>query len=98
MRPTLGIVFGVVPIGEDRAEDRRVQGLDAAVEERRVAGQFAHVAGVDAGGDQVCARAPGRIDRHTARDQVLRQFDRARAIVKREERGFAPGIDGGRHA
>jgi hypothetical protein len=76
-------------IGQDPAEDARMERLHPAVEERRKAGQLGDVVRRDAVLAQMRARSAGRIDRRAARGERSRKFDDAGAIVDREERRLA---------
>jgi hypothetical protein len=76
-------------IGQDTAEDARVERLHPAIEERRKAGQLGDVVRRDAVLAQVRARSAGRVERRAARRERARKLDDARTIVDREERRFA---------
>ncbi len=82
----LGQVSGVAAIGEDPAEDARVQRLHAAVEERREAGQIADVERLDAVLDQVRARPAGRVDRQPRSRERAGELDHTATLVDREQR------------
>jgi len=81
-----GEVGWILAVGEDPAENARMQRFHAAVEQRRKPGELADVERGNAMGDQMRARAAGRIDRHPAQRKFAREFNDARAIVHREER------------
>ncbi len=83
----LGDVRSVIAIGENPAEHARMERLHATVEECGKAREIADVSRIDAVLDEVFARAAGRIDRHAAGFEFAREFDDARAIVHREQRG-----------
>ena len=80
-----GDVRGIGAVLEDAAEDVGMQRLDAAVEERRVAGQIADVEGVDSGLAQVRACAARRVDRNAALAKRARQRHDPGPVVDRDE-------------
>ncbi len=83
------LVRFVRAVGQDGAEDARVQRLDAAVEERRKTRQFADVFCGQPVFREVRARAAGRVELDVARDERTGQLEDAGSIVDRDERRFA---------
>ena len=64
-------------VGQNAAEDARMERLHAAVEERREAGQLGDLMRLDAVLAQVGARSAGCVDRRAARCKRLQQVWRS---------------------
>ena len=87
----LTLVYRIVAIRQDPAEDARMQGLHAPVEERGKTGEFGDLLRRDAVLDQVLVRSACRVDRRPAGFERARQPDDAGAVVDRDQRRFALG-------
>ena len=95
----LRAMLGVGAIVEDRAENLRVQRLDAPAEERRKTGDVLDVSGAHAALLEKRSRSAGRVNLDAALFERSGQLRRTGFVEEREERraSVAAGASGNRH-
>ena len=96
VRRKVGLVLGIVTIGEDAAVHLRVQGHDPVAEHRRIAGEVGNVGHGHTGGSDRLRRSPRRDELDPQAVQGFGELDDAGLVVDAQQSSHGvPLGDGG---